>query len=302
MYKHRITVFTPTYNRAYIIHNLYESLKNQTFKDFEWLVVDDGSVDNTKELFDKWKNEKNDFVIRYYKTPNGGKHRAINKGLELSEGELFFTVDSDDTLTADALEKVDGWFKGIEDKPEICGIVANRGYSATETINHFFKAEYLDKTLLDVYSYKENGNLVLSGERAYIFYTDFHRKYLYPEFEGENFMTEAVTWNRMSNDGYMVRFYNDIIWIFEYLEDGLTKGGGRAIVIGNPMGYGLWLREKAEFEKKSFFEKLKMYAIYTNDLYGVHPAKVIAKSIGAPVWLIKFFEISHRIKKNLLNA
>ena len=105
MYKHRITVFTPTYNRAYIISNLYESLKTQTFTDFEWLVVDDGSNDNTEALFENWINEDNFFSIRYVKTPNGGKHRAINKGLELAEGELFFTMDSDDTLTNDALLK-----------------------------------------------------------------------------------------------------------------------------------------------------------------------------------------------------
>ena len=105
----KITVFTPTYNRAYIIENLYRSLQRQTVKDFEWLVIDDGSTDNTQELFDKWISEENAFPIRYYKQRNGGKCRAINRALDLAQGELFFTVDSDDYLTKDALEKVMRW-------------------------------------------------------------------------------------------------------------------------------------------------------------------------------------------------
>ena len=95
-YPHKITVFTPTYNRAYIIETLYRSLQRQTYRDFEWLVVDDGSADNTQELFEAWQKEDNFFPIRYYKQENGGKCRAMNRGLEMAQGELFFTVDSDD--------------------------------------------------------------------------------------------------------------------------------------------------------------------------------------------------------------
>lgn len=112
----RITVFTPTFNRGYIIEKLYESLKNQTFKEFEWLVIDDGSNDNTEEIFDKINKNNDFFKVRYYKKENGGKHRAINQGVELAEGELFFIVDSDDQLTSYALEYIDKWEKSIENK------------------------------------------------------------------------------------------------------------------------------------------------------------------------------------------
>ena len=81
----KITVFTPTYNRAYIIENLYRSLQRQSFRDFEWLIVDDGSTDNTEELINSWIEDNNDFPIRYYKKENGGKCRAINFGVELAE-------------------------------------------------------------------------------------------------------------------------------------------------------------------------------------------------------------------------
>lgn len=288
MYKHRITVFTPTYNRAYIIGNLYESLKRQTFADFEWLVVDDGSSDNTEELLKEWVKNETRFKIRYYKKTNGGKHTAINKGLDLAEGVLFFTVDSDDYLTDDALEKIDKWERSLPEDKKYCGVAGNLGTSPNDTPNTLFESEFLDCTALSRYSF-------IDGERALAFYTDIHRKYMYPTFDGEKFMTEAVVWNRMANDGYQIRFYNDIIWIFEYLEDGLTKAGS-SVFVNNPMGYGLWLREKAKFEKKSWLYKLKMIYTYTNDLSKIHTSKVIAKSIGAPVWLIKVCQVIHNFK------
>ena len=100
----RITVFTPTYNRSYIIERLYHSLKRQTFRDFEWIVIDDGSTDDTELRFTQIQNDSNDFPIHYIKTANGGKHRAINKGVTRASGELFYIVDSDDFLPDDALE------------------------------------------------------------------------------------------------------------------------------------------------------------------------------------------------------
>lgn len=271
----KITVFTPTYNRAYIIENLYRSLQRQSFTDFEWLVVDDGSSDNTEELLEKWSKENNTFEIRYYKKENGGKHRAINYALDKAKGDLFFTVDSDDYLTDDALYKVDKWERSLDKSKKFAGIVANIGYDKDKTINNFFKEEYLDSDLLQRYDYTENGKKVLDGERAYIFYTDIHRKYKYPEFEGEKFMTEAVVWNRMAHDGYLVRYYNDIIWIFEYLDDGLTKAGNK-LFLDNPRGYTLWLKEKNIFQNKGKKEMLKFYYSMYCDLNALYSIDEIA--------------------------
>ena len=102
----KVTIFTPTYNRAYIISKLYMSLKRQQVKDFEWLIVDDGLTDNTESLVKGWIILEKSFSIRYYKQKNGGKCRAINRALDLAQGELFFTVDSDDYLTDDAIKKI----------------------------------------------------------------------------------------------------------------------------------------------------------------------------------------------------
>lgn len=291
----RITVFTPTYNRAYIIENLYKSLQRQSFTDFEWLVVDDGSSDNTEELFEKWSKENNNFQIRYYKKENGGKHRAINFGLDKAEGELFFTVDSDDYLTDDALYKVNEWEKSLDKNKKFAGIVANRGYEKDKTINNYFEEEYLDLDLMQMYTYSENGKRVLSGERALIFYTNIHRLYKYPEFEDENFMTEAVTWNRMANDGYLVRYFNDIIWIFEYLEDGLTKAGNK-LFIENPRGYALWLIEKAKFEGKNKIDMIKVYYSIYCELYKKYTSKQIAEFLNISLIKVNILKLMKKIK------
>lgn len=291
----KITVFTPTYNRGYIIEKLYKSLQRQSFVDFEWLVVDDGSTDNTEELFNKWIKKDNFFKIRYYKKENGGKHRAINYALDRAEGELFFTVDSDDYLTDDALEKINTWEQNLDKDKKFVGIVANRGYEKDKTINNYFNENYLDLDLMQMYTYTENGKKVLSGERALIFYTDIHRLYKYPEFEGENFMTEAVTWNRMANDGYLVRYYNDIIWIFEYLEDGLTKAGNK-LFLNNPRGYILWLKEKAIFEHKNKIQMFKVYYSLYCELHDLYPIEGICKWLEIPKIYMYIIVILKKIK------
>lgn len=97
------TVFTPTYNRVGTLHRVYESLKDQTFRDFEWLIVDDGSIDGTAMLVEHWRREA-DFPIRYYWKEHNHKKSAFNKGVQMAHGELFLSVDSDDKFPPDALE------------------------------------------------------------------------------------------------------------------------------------------------------------------------------------------------------
>lgn len=273
-----ITVFTPTYNRAYILETLYRSLQRQTFHDFEWLVVDDGSSDGTKELIEHWQQEENPFSIRYFYQENGGKCRAINHGLKQARGRMFFTVDSDDYLTDDALQKVIQWDAELPHDGSFCGFVGNRGTSETETPNRLFEGGYLDGTALDRYG-------VVDGERAFIFYTDIHRKYLYPEYPGEKFMTEAVTWDQMANDGYRMRYYNDIIWIWEYKADGLTKAGYQ-LFLNNPRGTALFFRQKAEYFHYPLTTKLGMWYGFVCDAMDRCTDEQIAQYIDMPRWLV----------------
>ena len=277
-FSYPVTVFTPTYNRAYILGDLYHSLQRQTCMDFEWLIVDDGSVDDTKALIASWQEEKNPFPIRYVYQENGGKCRAINRGLKEAEGRLFFTVDSDDYLTDDAIEKVIRWDGELPKDGHFCGYVGNRGITPTQTPNRLFPGGYLDGTALDRYDQ-------VDGERAFVFYTEIHRKYLYPEFPGEKFLTEAVTWDLMAHDGYKMRFYNDIIWIWEYKDDGLTRAGYR-VFLENPQGTGLFFRQKAKFLHYSLWNKLTLWYGYATDAMDRCTDEQIASYIGMPKALV----------------
>ena len=290
-FAYKITVFTPAYNRADTLEVLYRSLQKQSYRSFEWLIVDDGSTDGTRALVDRWRGEENPFPIRYVYQENGGKCRAINHGLELAEGRLFFTVDSDDYLTDDALEKVVRWDAELPADGNYCGYVGNRGTTPTDTPNRLFDGGYLDGDALDRYS-------VVDGERAFVFYTEIHRKYLYPEFPGEKFLTEAVTWDQMAHDGYKMRFYNDIIWIWEYKDDGLTRAGYR-VFLENPQGTGLFFRQKAEFLHYSLWEKLTLWYGYATDAMDRCSDAQIAQYIGMPRVLVPPVRWLHALEQIL---
>lgn len=300
----KLTVFTPAYNRAYILPQLYASLQRQHFTDFEWLVVDDGSSDQTRQLISEWAMNETRFPIRYVYQPNGGKHRAVNRGLKLASGEYFMVMDSDDYLADDALVKISEWLDSISGDPYIIGITANKGTGLNETPNAFFSEPFLDKSLLEMNTFEQNGKKVLAGERAMVFRTDIHQRYPYPEFEGEKFVTEAVAYNRMARDGYKMRFYNDIIWIYEYRDDGLTKAGN-SLFLKNPEGYGLWLRERAAFLRVGSRERFLLYYSFTCEMSELYPADAIARYIGAPRFLIRccirFRSIKAFIQKHLSN-
>lgn len=290
----KITVFTPTYNRGYILSNLYRSLLRQSFHDFEWLIVDDGSADNTRELVQDWIHRYNSFPIRYYYQENGGKCRAINHGLMLAEGELFLVVDSDDILTDDALEKIASWEWELPEDGKYCGVSGNLGLSVSDTPNYLFEADYYDGTMLDRYR-------TANGERAFVFYTKVHRLYPYPSFDDEKFMTEAVAYNRMARDGYKMRFYNDIVCVYEYREDGLTKAGN-ALFLKNPKGYALWLKERQEFMAPSFANRFRLWYTYYCEMSFCEKQyrltkKQCAEYIGAPLVAIHLCSILHQIRQ-----
>ena len=254
--------------------------------DSRLLFVDDGSSDNTWELFERWQQENNPFTIRYVKQENGGKCRAINHGLELAQGELFLNVDSDDYLTDDAIEKILLWESQLPKEGKYCAVAGNLGTAPQETPNTPLPGEYYDGTAFDRYG-------VVEGERAFAFYTHIHRQYLYPDCPGEKFMTEAVTWNRMANDGYRMRFYNDIIWIYEYKPDGLTQAGDR-LFWENPQGTGIFFREKAKFLKQPFQQRVKMWYGFVTDTMNRCTDRQIADYIDMPLWLVQPMKWLHQ--------
>ena len=294
MYKCKITIFTPTYNRAHLLKRLYRSIQQQTYRNFEWLIVDDGSSDNTEEVVNSFINDKNDFTIRYFWKNNGGKSRAVNYGLDLAEGELFFIMDSDDYLTEDALEKIIYWESTIQGNKMFCGVTGNRGTSQTETPNVPLPDAYMDVSVLEKYK----GNIALLGEHAEVLYTDIFRKFKYPEFEGEKYLTPCIAFDRMAAAGYKVRYFQDIIWVCKYLDDGLTKNVS-SLYLKNPYGYGLTIHERLKFCKASWWSRFVEYYRFYCELHVMYSYDEIAAFLNTNVMIIKIIEMLFTIKRKI---
>lgn len=248
-----ITIFTPTYNRLYTLERLYGSLCRQTSKDFEWLVVDDGSTDGTESFFRQIKERE--FPVRYYKKENGGKHRAINYAVPLACGEWFFIVDSDDFLTDDAVSVVSEQARGIRDDSRFCAVVCNRIYSNKMVIGTSCTYDVLNTDFL---SYRTRYKI--KGDRAEIFRTSVMREFPFPDFENEKFCTEALVWNRMAQQ-YTARYVNKNIYVCEYLPDGLTAKVGDAYV-GSPQSSALYFLERSSYNGIGFRNRIASYYNY----------------------------------------
>lgn len=273
----RFTIFTPTYNRAHLIINLYHSLLRQTYKDFEWIVVNDGSTDETDQLFAKIRNDKQCFFpVKYVTVPNGGKHRAINKGLQMASGELFFIVDSDDYLTDDSLEIADHVEKEIPnaEKNSFCGICGLRGYSEEQMVGtSFINQSYVDVTSLEREKYH------ITGDKAEIFYTNLLKQYPFPEFDNEKFVTEVVVWDKLAAAGFKLRYFNKIIYICNYQNDGLTATY-QQIMINSPKGYGLYLQQEIQYGRFHGLNKWQKYLEYYYDERNRLSFHQIARNLG----------------------
>lgn len=221
-----ITIFTPTYNRGYTIENVYKSLLKQRERNFEWLIIDDGSTDNTKEIVEELI-KKNEVNLRYLYKSNQGKYKAINDAIEIAKGELFMIVDSDDYLEENAIEIIKKYYNEIKDNNEFIGVVGLRGNEYGEIYtaylnekkckNKYYDLKYLDADFID-YRYKYE----ISGDRAEVCKTKELKKFKFPEISDEKFMGEGYLWNMIAEANYKFRYFNEIIYVTEYLEDGLS--------------------------------------------------------------------------------
>ena len=255
-----LSICTPTYNRAYCLSNLYESLCKQTSKQFEWIIIDDGSSDETEKLINQWIEEKKDFTIIYDKQIHGGKHRALNKGVNLATAPFFFIVDSDDRLLGNAVELVCAWTQLILDKIDYAGVSGLRINKNGQIIGGMptFSGIYVDITNFER---RKHG---LCGDKAEVYRTELLKKNVFPEFENELFITEDICWMNIAYLGYKIRWYNVPIYECEYLDDGLSISGANDIEghKKNYKGYCYYISECVK--KKPFIEKMISFKEYIN--------------------------------------
>ena len=238
-----ITIMTPTYNRAYVLPRLYDSLCQQTRRDFEWLVIDDGSTDGTAELIFDYR-VKSDFSINYYYKENGGKHRAINEGVVHATGDWIIIVDSDDLLTGDAVAKLYDVMNHIGS--EFVGMCFRRTTLSGHIIGISDPAWIKSIVMQPIMA-----GHVLKGDLAYVFRTNVMRECPFPEFPGEKFVPELYIWNKIADIGKIVFYVDQVIYLCEYLPDGYTSNFKKNLR-SNPCGFGLFYRDQVIRDTRLF--------------------------------------------------
>lgn len=211
-----VTILTPTYNRAKELVKLYNSLTKQTNMHFKWLVIDDGSSDNTEIIINEWLKESK-IKIQYIKKENSGKHKAINYAINYIDTELVFIVDSDDYLTEDAIDTIYKYYKKYKDDTRLCGYSFLRMYPDGKINDREFPEDEMIGSYIDIRINKNIG-----GDKAEVWFTKILKEYPFPEFKNEKFLGEDIVWIDMALKYKMVHI-NKAIYVGEYLEEGLTN-------------------------------------------------------------------------------
>lgn len=224
----KLTIITPCFNRKARMKTLLESLEQQTIFNFQWLVIDDGSTDGTREWFNQLDKASYSFEIDYYYKKNGGKHTALNYSHQFIKGKYIVIVDSDDRLVNNAVETILKYWRKYESNPQIGGITFQKG----ELRNHQKFDDKIDGVKESTFSAMTNAGM--SGDHCETFRTSLFSEHNFPVFENEKFVAEGAMWYFITRN-YHVVYVDDVIYLAEYLDGGLTKSG-RKLRVSNPKG------------------------------------------------------------------
>ncbi len=232
--KKLITVLTPTYNRAHLLPDLYNSLCRQTDQSFDWLVIDDGSTDDTEALVRGWLSIDRPFRIYYVKKENGGKNRAVNDGVQLIATPFTMIVDSDDYLTDDAVAFLSNAAQGIESDEKMIGVAGLRGLNENTPLVEpaFLKNSFVRASNVERKRYH------LERDSCEVYKTSILASHPFHVWDNEKFVPEQVVWNQLALEGYSLRWYNRITCITRYQESGMTNNTW-ILLRDNPMGYAM---------------------------------------------------------------
>ena len=291
----KLTIFTPTFNRAYCLGDLYESLCRQTSKDFLWLIIDDGSTDETKALVEKWQVESR-IEIQYAYKVNGGMHSGYNAAYEIIETELNMCMDSDDYCTDNAVEVIlDHWSKFGSEK--YAGIFALDCLTNGNVIGDRFPANLKETTVGEYYWIHH-----LKGDKKLIYRTDIVKNYpKYPEFEGEKFVPIFCLPFMIDHD-YQLLTLNEVVCVVEYREDGSTKNIVKSY-FNNPKGfnYSRTIRMRYSPSLKDRFRNAIHYVsgsiIARNKNFLSESPKKLMTIMAFPLGIVLYFYLKMKVNK-----
>ena len=284
----RLTVFTPTYNRRDLLIRAYRSLTRQTLKDFEWLIVDDGSTDATDDLVKEWMDEGL-ITIRYYYKENGGKMRAHNMGVSKAGAPLFLCLDSDDmlvdTAVFDLLSSYDTVKGEVIDGKRVGGIVAHKGRSKTELLSGvgFPKCDF--STLYGLYL---KG---FKGETTLMYETDILRQFYFPEIDGEKYVPEDYVYDKIDNV-CTLGVLDKIVTVCEIVEEGYTDSV-KALRRNNPKAWYLY------YEQRSYITPFSILKIKYLGRYVIY-AKRSGKGLNDSKRISAFYKLLGMLYASLL--
>lgn len=287
-----LTVFTPTYNRAYTLHKCYESLVRQSSKDFMWLIIDDGSTDNTKKLVETWIKQHNNFEIKYVYKENGGMHTGHNKAYELIETELNVCIDSDDFMPDNAVELiVEFWRKN-----------GSNNYSGVASLDNdsngnIIGTKFPNKKSIKLCDFYDMGG---KGDKNLIYRTEVIKKYPpYPEFIGEKFVPLDYKY-LLADQEYELLILNEPTCTVEYMKDGSSMNMFKQYY-KSPRGFLFMRSEHMKYDKK-LINKFKSCIHYVSGSFLTKNNKFISESpnkiltlLACPFGIILYFII---IRKN----
>ncbi len=248
VYKFTFTVFTPAFNNAHKLSRAYESLKVQTFKDFEWLIVDDGSTDNTAELIKKYQDES-PFSIHYMRQENRGKHIATNTGVEKAQGEFFVIVDSDDSLPSNALQRYKYYWDSIpiDQRYRYFQVTALAMFSTGGLATNKYPLDIIDSNTLEmIYKYKIKGSTGHGCAR-----TEILRMFPYPTDLRTKFVPEGLVIHAIAQAGFLERCVNEGLYIF--YDDQDTHRLTKQSPIKFADSHALWHQFILNYEIKKWF-------------------------------------------------
>lgn len=231
-WRHLFTVVTPTYNRAHTLERVYLSLREQSFQDFEWVIVDDGSTDNTRAMVMGWQQEAS-FPIYYIWQNNQHKKTAFNRGVKKASGELVVALDSDDSLDTNALYSMARVWSEIpvRERPQFVAITGLCARPDGRIVGDMYPMDVVDATALDM-TFKFH----VKGEKFGCLRTDVLRDFPFPE-EIAGFVPESLVWRAIARRGYLTRFVNQVFRVYHDSPDSLSRQGRDS----SQHALGLWL-------------------------------------------------------------
>lgn len=250
-----LTVFTPTFNRAYCLEKCYLSLLSQTSQDFVWLIIDDGSTDQTNELVQRWI-EENKIEIVYHRQENLGMHGAHNTAYEQIETELNVCIDSDDYMPDDAVEKIITFWEKYGSN-DVSGMIGLDAYTDHRIIGTKLPENLKTSTLFNLYN-----KYGVTGDKKLVYRTDLTKRYPYPIFQNEKYVGLAYKYY-MLDQQYELLLMNEVLCCVEYLPDGSSLNMFSQYR-KNPKGFSFYRKELMKLPFASTTYKFRQAVHYVS--------------------------------------